>query len=184
MISFPSLLVRSARLNPNGIATRCAGRDRHWPEVIDRVSRFAKALQARGIDDGDHVAILSLNSDRYLETIFAIPWAGYTMVPLNTRWAVPENTYALQDSGTRVLLFDDAFAGQAEQLKDAVPGLETLIYTSDGPVPAWALSYEELISENRPAEISNRGGEDMVGIFYTGGTTGFPKGVMQSHRAL
>jgi acyl-CoA synthetase (AMP-forming)/AMP-acid ligase II len=184
MISLPAMIERAARLNPTGTATSCAGRQYDWSELKSRVCRLASALQGYGLAEGDRVAILSLNSDRYYESVFAIPWAGYCIVPLNTRWALPENQYALGDSGSRVLLFDDAFAEQAGQLLEEVEGLDTAIYMGDGECPEWAASYEASIDAGDPVPASERGGNDMAGIFYTGGTTGFPKGVMQSHRAI
>jgi len=184
MISMPGLLQRSARLNPEAVATRYNGRSRLWPQILDRVARFAGALDRLQLGEAERVAILSLNSDNYFEALFAVPWAGYCMVPLNTRWAVAENNYALTDSGTRVLLFDDAFTAQARQLKDEVPSLEHVVYMGDSETPAWAESYEDLISDNQAISPSIRNGGDMAGIFYTGGTTGFPKGVMQSHQAI
>ena len=184
MISLPAMIERAARLNPTGVATRCAGRQYNWSEVHGRIARLASALQTFGLGEGDRVSILSLNSDRYYESVFAIPWAGYCVVPLNTRWALPENNYAVSDSGTRVLLFDDAFTEQAGQLLDAVDTLMAAVYMGDGDCPQWAQSYEDLIGSAQPVSASSRGGDDMAGIFYTGGTTGFPKGVMQSHRAI
>ena len=184
MISLPGMIERAARLNPTGAATSCAGREYSWSEVQRRIACLAAALQTFGLNAGDRVAILSLNSDRYYESIFAIPWAGYCLVPLNTRWALPENQYAVGDSGTRVLLFDDAFAEQAGQLLSELDALAVAVYMGDGACPEWALSYEGLIAEQQPVPPSARGGDDMAGIFYTGGTTGFPKGVMQSHRAI
>jgi acyl-CoA synthetase (AMP-forming)/AMP-acid ligase II len=89
MISLPGMIERAARLNPIGTATRYSGRQYNWTQVSDHVARLAGALQTFGLADGDRVAILSLNSDRYYESIFAIPWAGYCVVPLNTRWALP-----------------------------------------------------------------------------------------------
>lgn len=184
MISLPAMIERAARLNPNGVAIRCAGREHSWMELVDRVARLAAGLQSLGVKEGERVGILSLNSDRYYESIFAIPWAGYCVVPLNTRWALPENNYAVSDSGTRVLLFDDAFADQAGKLLDEIDQLSAAIYMGDGECPEWAESYEGLVSSNEPIAASTRGGDDMAGIFYTGGTTGFPKGVMQSHQAI
>ena len=184
MISLPGLLERCARLNPTGYGTRFNGRDRSWSQLAERVARLAAGLQGLPLAEGDRVAILSLNSDRYFESIFAIPWAGFTMVPLNTRWALAENSYALADSGARVLLFDDTFTEQAEALLKEVDSLGVAVYTGEGHVPNWAQSYESMIADSEPAPMSCRGGDDMVGIFYTGGTTGFPKGVMQSHRAI
>jgi acyl-CoA synthetase (AMP-forming)/AMP-acid ligase II len=184
MLSLQGLIERAARLNPGGTATHYAGRERSWSELAGRVSRLAAGLAGSGLDAGERVAILSLNSDRYYESLFAIPWAGYCVVPLNTRWALPENEYALNDSGSRVLLFDDAFAEQAQTLLAQCEQLQTAVYMGEGDCPAWASAYESLIEENTPAALSSRGGDDMAGIFYTGGTTGFPKGVMQSHRAI
>ena len=148
------------------------------------MASLAGALASLGLSEGDRVAILSLNSDRYYESIFAVPWAGYCVVPLNTRWALLENDYALRDSGTRVLLFDDAFADQAQQLLSDIDALGIAVYMGEGECPDWARSYEELIARHEPVPASTRAGSDMAGIFYTGGTTGFPKGVMQSHRAI
>jgi acyl-CoA synthetase (AMP-forming)/AMP-acid ligase II len=184
MISLPAMIERAARLHPTGPATVCAGRNRTWAELQQRVARLGGALSGLGLGDGERVAILSLNSDRYLEATFAIPWAGLCMVPLNTRWALPENSYALGDCGARVLFFDDAFREQAGQLLADSDVLSLAIYMGDGDCPEWATSYEQLIADSAPVAASARGGRDMAGIFYTGGTTGFPKGVMQSHDAI
>jgi len=183
-VSLQGLLQRAANLNPNGVCTRFGGREHSWKEVESRAARLAGGLRGLGLERGDRVAILSLNSDRYYECIFAIPWAGYCMVPLNTRWALPENNYALSDSGTRVLLFDDAYSEQAGKLLFEVEDLSAAVYMGDGDCPEWAESYEAMIVDSDPALPSRRGSDDMAGIFYTGGTTGFPKGVMQSHRAF
>jgi acyl-CoA synthetase (AMP-forming)/AMP-acid ligase II len=163
---------------------RFEGRHSSWEQTRQRVASLAGALSRLGLAEADRAAILSLNSDRYYEAVFAIPWAGLCLVPLNTRWALPENNYAVTDSGTRVLLFDDAFIEQASELITAIDTLEHAIYIGDGECPPWASSCEELIASSAPVPASGRGGDDMAGIFYTGGTTGFPKGVMQSHRAI
>lgn len=184
MISLPAMIERAARLNPLGTATSYAGHQNNWTELHSRIARLGAGLQAYGLEEGERVAVLSLNNNCYYESVFGIPWAGYCVVPLNTRWALPENQYALQDSGSRVLLFDHNFVDQAEQLLDKVDGLDVAIYMGDGDSPSWAHSYEQLIDQNDAIPASGRGGDDMAGIFYTGGTTGFPKGVMQSHRAI
>jgi acyl-CoA synthetase (AMP-forming)/AMP-acid ligase II len=103
-------------------ATSCNGRSRTWREFADRVSRQADALRGLGVNPGDRVAILSLNSDYYLESFFAVLWAGGSLVPLNTRWAIPENQYALDDSGTSVLIVDDNFSRAALELQQQCDG--------------------------------------------------------------
>ena len=184
MISLPTLIERASRLNPKGTATRYMDRSQTWAELEKGISRLAGGFKKFALDEGDRVGILSLNSDRYYASIFAIPWAGLCIVPLNTRWALPENEYAINDSGTRVLLFDDSFTDQVEVLLNSCEGLIAAIYMGDGDCPSWADSYSDIISQSESIACSDRGGEDMAGIFYTGGTTGFPKGVMQSHQAI
>ena len=84
----------------------------------------------------------------------------------------------------RILLFDDAFVEQAGHLFYAVEELAVAIFMGRASARSGPLSCEELIASTDPVAASTRGGDDMAGIFYTGGTTGFPKGVMQSHRAI
>ena len=67
---------RSAQLYGDSLATICRGRERTWSEVEARVAKFAGALRQLGVEKGERVAILSLNSDRYYEYFFAVPWAG------------------------------------------------------------------------------------------------------------
>lgn len=184
MISLQSLISRAARHNPAGVATRFGDRNQTWPEFEARIARLAAGLKSLGLADGDRVGLLSLNSDKYLEAMFAIAWAGGVMVPLNTRWALPENRYALENSGATILFFDDNFSHQVQVLA-AEPELPMkAIYMGEGACPAGFIDYEQLLASQEPLAMSSRQGEDLVGIFYTGGTTGFPKGVMQCHRAL
>ena len=74
MFALTQGLRRAVQTRPDGIATSFAGRRRTWRESADRVSRVAGALSALGVRSGDRVAILALNSDRYLELMYAIPW--------------------------------------------------------------------------------------------------------------
>ncbi|NND67338.1 MAG: long-chain fatty acid--CoA ligase [Halioglobus sp.] len=184
MISMPIMIERAARLNPQGLCTRFEGREYTWSQVREQIARLAAALGSFGLAAGDRIGILSLNSDRYYQAVFAIPWAGCAMVPLNTRWALPENSYAVTDSGVRVLLFDDAFTEQAQQLLQDVKSLERAVYMGEGECPDWAISFAQLVADFEPVAIPELDSNDMAGIFYTGGTTGFPKGVAQSHRAI
>ncbi|MFB8006513.1 long-chain fatty acid--CoA ligase [Nocardia sp. NPDC056000] len=177
-------LHRAAQQTPDAVMTICGDRTRTFREVLDRVSRLAGALRALGVGDGDRVAMLGLNSDRYHEYLLAVPWANAVLNPVNIRWSPVEIAYSLVDSGTEVLLVDDAFAPMLPALREQHPGLTTVIHCGDGPTPEGALGYEELIAGAEPIADARRGGADLAGVFYTGGTTGFPKGVMLSHANL
>jgi AMP-binding enzyme len=159
-------------------------RRRSFREAADRVARLARALLELGVRPGDRVAMLSFNSDRYSEYLLAVPWADAVLNPVNTRWSAAEIAYSLRDSDSRVLLADDTFGPMLPALREAFPGLATVIHAGDGPAPDGAMSYEDLIAGADPVEDVRRGGSDLAGVFYRGGTTGFPKGVMLSHANL
>jgi acyl-CoA synthetase (AMP-forming)/AMP-acid ligase II len=175
---------RNAQIRGRQTATIFGERRRTWLEFRERVARLAGGLKALGVGPDDRVAILALNSDRYLETYVAAPWAGGAVVPLNIRWSEAENAYALNDSETTVLFVDDAFLKQAGALQQQVGSLRAVVHMGDAAPPAGLIGHEALIEGHPPLPDAGRGGEDLAGIFYTGGTTGFPKGVMLPHRGL
>lgn len=175
---------RNAQINKDGVATICGGRQRTWSEFVERVGRLAAAIGDFVSGDHKHVAILALNSDRYFEYYFATWWAGAAVVPMNIRWSVTENAYSLNDSGASVLFVDDQFLPMVDAIRAEAKGLKTVIYMGDGETPEGCLNYEELIVNHEAVPDAWCGGEDLAGLFYTGGTTGFPKGVMLPHRAL
>jgi acyl-CoA synthetase (AMP-forming)/AMP-acid ligase II len=174
-------LHRSLQQTPDAPATIFADRTRTFREQADRVARLAGALRKLGVRDGDRVGVFALNSDRYAELLLAVPWANGVLNPVNIRWSPSEIAYSLNDSGTGILCVDAAFAAQVPALREGCPGLRTIVHMEDGPPPDGVHGYEDLISAAEPVEDARRGGDALVGIFYTGGTTGFPKGVMLSH---
>ena len=100
-------LRRAVQLNGQGTATVFAGRRQTWREFEDRIACLANGLLSLDVNAGDRVAILALNSDRYLEYFYAVPWAGAAVNPVNIRLAPPEIAYTLNDSGSKVLFVDD-----------------------------------------------------------------------------
>jgi long-chain acyl-CoA synthetase len=179
-----SILNQAVATQPHRIATICGQRERTWREVGQRVPKFAAALRGLGISDGARVAALAMNSDRYIELFYAVPWAGGVFAPLNIRWSVAESAGALRDSEASILIVDDAFAAQGFELKNLLPSIEVLIFAGEGELPPGMLSYEDLIEDNAAIADANRKDEDLCCIFYTGGTTSHPKGVAMSHKAL
>jgi long-chain acyl-CoA synthetase len=174
-------LRRAVQTRGDATATVCGDRRRSWREVADRVARLAGAVQALGVQRGDRVAILSLNSDRYIEYLYAVAWAGAAANPVNIRIAPGEIAYTLEDSGSRVLFVDDTFAPMLPALREQVSALEQVIFCGDGELPEGTQGFEALIAAHGPVPDADAGEEDLAGLFYTGGTTGKAKGVMLSH---
>jgi long-chain acyl-CoA synthetase len=128
-------LRRALQINPQGTAIVENDRKLSWAELGERVGRFAAALCEHGVAKGDRVAVLMLNSSRYLELYLAISWAGAVIVPLNIRWSVAENRHALEDCGAHLLIIDDTFMEAGKTLASAISGL-ALVYAGEREVPA------------------------------------------------
>ncbi|PBJ02722.1 long-chain-fatty-acid--CoA ligase [Pseudomonas sp. ACN5] len=177
-------LQRTLQQNPVQLATVFGDRRRTYRQFGDRVARLAGALQSLGMTAGDRVGMLALNSDRYLEYIMGVWWGGGVLNPVNIRWSVQEIVYSLDDCSTGILIVDEHFAPLAEKIRISARHVPRFIYAGEGEVPVGMLGFEQLIAQAAPVEDAGRGGEDLACIMYTGGTTGFPKGVMQSHLNL
>lgn len=182
------MLHRNAQQRPHDTATICAGRTRTHVEVLDRVSRAAGGLRSLGVAAEDRVAVLALNSDFYAEALSAIAWADAVFVPVNTRWSVSEIAYSFREAHVGVLLVDAGHLDLAVRLRAEVASITTVVLLDVpdavvSPVEV-ATHWDRLAVESPPVSDAHRSGDAIAGIFYTGGTTGDPKGVMVTHRNL
>jgi len=184
MIYLTQSVHRNAQIHANKIATVHNNRTRTWSQFKDRVSRAASGLVSLGLQPNDRCAILSLNSDYYLEYYSLVPWAGGCVVPLNIRWSAKENAYSITDADARILFVDDTFAPMVAALRAENVKLDQVIYIGEKECPKGMISYEKMVSDHEPIEDAYRCDEDLAGIYYTGGTTGFPKGVMLTHTSI
>jgi long-chain acyl-CoA synthetase len=169
MLTLLDPLEHALRLHPTRTAVVDGDvRVDYWT-LHDRCLRLGAGLEALGVEKGERVAILAANGHRYLEAFFGIPACGRVIVPLNTRLAEPELRSVLEDSGARVLLTDrdpGALRGSVERVV-SIPD-----------------EYERLLAA-RPDPPPQRGDESAIAaLFYTGGTSGKPKGVILTHRNL
>lgn len=171
-------LRRSAALFPTRAAVAFGSRVTTWAGLQTRVARLAAALRAAGAGAGDRIGIFALNSDRYIECYYAIAWAGCVAVPFNTRWADAEVQFAFEDSRPVLMLIDATFAAWGPRL--AAQGARSFGLDDGLGLP----SVEDLIASADPMADAGGRGDDLAGIFYTGGTTGRAKGVMLSHAGL
>lgn len=178
-------LRRMAQIGAKRIATVDGAERRDWTEVNERVARLAGGLSGLGLGEGGRVAILALNSSRYMEAYFAILWAGGVVVPLNTRWSFEELAYGLTDSEPDVLFVDASFLPLLAGLRERWTGLKHVVFVGQ-PVDAASglIPYERLVTENERRDAANVAGDALAVICYTGGTTGLAKGVMLSHLAI
>jgi long-chain acyl-CoA synthetase len=148
-----------------------------WNEFYDRVHRAAAYLRDLGIQKGDRLAVWMLNSHEYLELYYATALAGIVIVPLNTRWHESDVDFTLEDSESIALIVDDRFAPSVATLAHA----PRMIYAGQGACPEGMTPYSY---SDTPHVFEEPDEQDLVGLFYTSGTTGGPKGVMLTHRNL
>jgi acyl-CoA synthetase (AMP-forming)/AMP-acid ligase II len=178
------MLDRAARTDPERLCLIYEGRSTTNAQLRDRVAALAAGLRSLGVPPDDRIVILSRNSDRFVESLFATWWAGCVAIPINTRWSQAEIVRAAVEAEPSVLLVDGPFLESAASLRAAVPSLRAVVSLDDGDPPAGVHSYERLLAGSEPIPDAERGGDDLAYLLYTGGTTGAPKGVMLSHANL
>jgi long-chain acyl-CoA synthetase len=177
-------LKKSARQNPDKIASICGAIRLTFREVDERVNRLSSALAGLGIGKGDRVAILALNCHQFYEFYYAVPQLGAVVVPINFRLPSHEVKYIVEHSGSRVVAVDQALLPVIESVRADLDGVEHFILMGNEPCEGY-FSYEELLARDTAdfdaPEVSD---DELLGLFYTSGTTGEPKGVMLSHRNM
>jgi acyl-CoA synthetase (AMP-forming)/AMP-acid ligase II len=177
-------LHKALQEKPQATALVCGTRRSSFAVFVDRVARLAAVLQAQGVQPGDRVGMMALNSDRYVEFFYAAWWAGAVVNPVNIRWSAREVAYSLDDCDTRLLLVDAKHAALGAQQHGLSRSLQTLVWFDDGPAPEGLHDAEALMAQAVPVADARRGGADLAAVMYTGGTTGQPKGVMLTHTNL
>jgi long-chain acyl-CoA synthetase len=179
------ILHRAVKLYPDKVALIDGDVRLSYREANERIHRLASGLLSLGLVPGDHIAILSDNSHRYWETYFVADIAGMPLAPLNTRLAAHELEFIVNDGEIKALLIGPEFLELYNQFKDETPGIRHTILLDGDPVGG-LVGYEKLIADNEPLSESVRewNENDMLNLCYTGGTTGFPKGVMLTQRNI
>lgn len=155
-----------------------------WSVFNEKANRFANLLIQRGIRKGDKVAILMMNGLEWLPIYFGILKTGALAVPLNFRYSAEEIEYCAQLAQVQVLVFSEAFISRVEEIKEKISKGRLLIYVGEG-CPEFADNYHSLsanCSSQSPRMILSD--DDDAAIYFSSGTTGFPKAILHKHRSL
>jgi long-chain acyl-CoA synthetase len=155
-----------------------------WKVFDEKSNRFANLLLSRGVHKDDKVALLLYNCIEWLPLYFGILKTGATVVPLNFRYAADEIEYCLDKSDATILVFGPEFIGRVEEIVPKIKKGRLLFYVGDD-CPTWAESYRELaaLCASTDPMIPLSEDEDAA-IYYSSGTTGFPKAILHHHRSL
>ena len=155
-----------------------------WAVFNEKANRLANMLKQNGIGKGKKVAILLMNCIDWLPIYFGILKAGALAVPLNFRYSSDEIDYCVKLAEADVLIFGPEFIGRVEAVADKLSASTKLIYLGAG-CPAFADDYNDLISEcsgNFPECVLTE--QDNAAIYFSSGTTGFPKAILHNHESL
>ncbi|MEQ8237248.1 MAG: AMP-binding protein, partial [Syntrophomonadaceae bacterium] len=159
-------------------------RDMTWRVFDEKANRMANLLLKRGIKKGDKVAILLMNCLEWLPIYFGILKTGAIAVPLNFRYTAQEIKYCLDLSESIALIFGPEFIGRIETIYGQIPNVKTLFFAGENR-PSFAESYDRLAT-NCPSEAPDikLTDDDFAAIYFSSGTTGFPKAILHTHRSL
>ena len=160
-------------------------REISWRIFNEKANRCAHYLLERGVRKGDKVGILLMNCLEWLPIYFGILKTGALAVPLNFRYASDEIDYCLNLADISVLFFGPEFIGRLETISEKIMNRRLLIYVGEGLTPTFSENYISSVmnysSENLNIELTD---DDEAAIYFSSGTTGFPKAILHKHRAL
>jgi long-chain acyl-CoA synthetase len=155
-----------------------------YGEHLERVGRLASVIAGLGVARSDSVAVLAGSSHVYVELWRACCAGAAVINPLNSRLAPDELVYILNDAGSEVIFVDPEHAPVVAQIREQLPSLRSVVLIGDGDVPH-DHRLEDLMVAAASSELPGVPAPDGTAVLmYTGGTTGLPKGVVLSQRAL
>ena len=159
-------------------------REISWDVFNEKANRFANLLLERGIKKGDKVAILLMNCLEWLPIYFGILKTGALAVPLNFRYAPDEIEYCLNLAEADILVFGPEFIGRVEEIADTISKNRLLFFVGDN-CPSFAEDYNSQTADcsSKSPDIHLKDSDDAA-IYFSSGTTGFPKAILHNHESL
>jgi acyl-CoA synthetase (AMP-forming)/AMP-acid ligase II len=159
-------------------------REMTWQVFDEKANRFANLLLSRGIRKDDKVAVLLYNCIEWLPIYFGVLKSGATVVPLNFRYSADEIRYCVEKSDADILVFGPEFTGRVEEIVPQIQKGRLLFYVGDD-CPTWAEPYQELVGLCSSADpMIPLSESDDAAIYFSSGTTGFPKAILHNHESL
>ena len=152
-------------------------------EAETRVNRLAHGLAALGARAGDRVGLITPNCRQGLEAILAPMKAGMAVVPMNVRLHPREHAFILNDAGARVLVYHELLRDHVRSIRGELRTVERFVCIGDGDHDDVGFEALQTARPATPPEVAMKA-DDLAWLFYTSGTTGFPKGAMLTHRNL
>ena len=159
-------------------------RELSWKDFDRRANRFANLLLSRGLKKGTKVAILLMNCLEWLPIYFGILKAGCIAVPMNFRYSSDEIKYCLELADVEVLIFGPEFVSRMDVIEKDIPGVRMMFFVGkDGPdYTEDGIRLTGFCSSSHPPIALEE--EDHAAIYFSSGTTGFPKAILHNHRSL
>ena len=190
-LNFADLFEHAADAFPERAAVACGDRQVTYRELEERTNRLAHHLAGLGVGPGDHVGLYARNSIEAIETLIASCKLRAAAVNINYRYVENELQYMFADSDLTALVYDRRLAPVVAAAAPAAPGLAGCVEIDDGSPPEDSekpavptVGYDQAVAAASPArDFPARSGDDVY-IIYTGGTTGYPKGVLWRHEDI
>ena len=155
-----------------------------WNVFNEKANRFANLLIERGIKKGEKVGILLMNCLEWLPIYFGILKTGALAVPLNFRYSADEIKYCVELAEIDILVFGPEFIGRVEEIADEISKGRLLYFVGDG-CPGFAEDYNahtaNCSSQSPKIDVND---DDEAAIYFSSGTTGFPKAILHNHESL
>ena len=159
-------------------------REINWRTFDQMANRFANLLLSREVPRGTKVGILMMNCLEYLPIYFGVLKAGCIVVPMNYRYSSDEIKYCLDLADVEILVFGPEFTARMDAIADDIPKVRTMFYVgNNGPIYTEnCMKVMGFTSTEAPPISLNE--DDYAAIYFSSGTTGFPKAILHKHRAL